>query len=117
MLCLKCGKDTKDAQVFCPECLAGMEKYPVRPDVHIQLPKRNTRNNTKKNAKKKRAPSPEELVEILRAKNRRLLVVILALVLLLGAATYGLLRGKDAPDLIDDFANWGKNYTVETSSE
>ena len=114
MWCLKCGKDTKDEQVFCPQCLAGMEAYPVRPDVHIQLPNQTTRNNAKKNTKKKRAPSPEELVEILRGKNRRLLVVILALVILLGAAVYMLIQGKDAPDMIE---NLGKNYTVETPTE
>lgn len=114
MWCIKCGKDTKNEQVFCPQCLAGMEAYPVRPDVHIQLPNHSARNAAKKNAKKKRTPTPEELVVLLRTKNRRLLVVILVLLLLLGAAAYALTRGADAPSIVE---NWGKNYTVETPTE
>ena len=114
MWCLKCGKDTKDEHVFCPECLAGMENYPVRRDVHIQLPNHTARNNAKKNAKKKRTPSPEEMVEILRSRNRRLLLVILVLTLALGATVYALLPGTEAPDIVE---NWGKNYTVETPTE
>lgn len=114
MWCLKCGKDTKDEQVFCPQCLAGMEKYPVRPDVHIQLPNHNARGAAKRNVKKKRTLSPEETVDILRARNRRLMVIILALVLLLGAAAFMLTHGDEAPDIID---NLGKNYTVKTPNE
>ena len=114
MWCLKCGKDTKDEQVFCPQCLAGMDDYPVRPDVHIQLPNHEARNNPKKNTKKKRAPTPEELVDILRSRNRRLLAIILVLVLLLGAAAYALTQGKDVPEIVE---NWGKNYTVESPTE
>lgn len=114
MWCLKCGKDTKNEQVFCPQCLAGMDAYPVKPDVHIQLPNHSARNNPKKNVKKKRTPTPEDMVAILRTRNRRLLVVILVLVLLLGVAAYALTHGTEAPEIID---NLGKNYTVETSAK
>lgn len=114
MWCLKCGKDTKDEQVFCPQCLARMEKYPVKRDVHIQLPNHKNRDASKKNAKKKRAPTPEELVEILRTRNRRLLAIILVLALLMGATVFMLTKGEEAPDIID---NLGKNYTVKTSDE
>ena len=114
MWCLKCGKDTKNEQVFCPQCLAGMEAYPVKPDVHIQLPNHAARDAAKKNAKKKRAPSLEEQIENLRIRNRRLLLIILVLVLLLGVAAYALIPGTETPDIVE---NWGKNYTVETPTE
>ena len=114
MWCLKCGKDTKNEQVFCPQCLAGMENYPVKPDVHIQLPNRSNQNIAKKGAKKKRAPSPEEMVDMLRKRNRRLLVIILMLILLLTVAAYALTQGAEPAEIID---NLGKNYTVETSAK
>lgn len=121
MWCLKCGKDTKDEQVFCPQCLAVMEKYPVKADVHIQLPNHTVRDNPKKNSKKKRAPSAEEQVEILRSRNRKLLFVILVLVLLLGGASYALAHELNTPDIVENWAkdnkNYGKNFTVETPTE
>ena len=115
MWCLKCGKDTKNEQVFCPQCLAGMDAYPVKPDVHIQLPSHNTRDFTKKNAKKKRTPSPEEMVEVLRSRNRRLLALVLALMLALGALGYAYFKQTTAPVSEENKdQNVGKNYTVIT---
>ena len=43
MACMKCGKDVNEPQVFCDECLAVMERYPVKPGTAIQLPKRQPR--------------------------------------------------------------------------
>lgn len=42
MNCMKCGTEIEESQVFCDDCLAVMEKYPVKPDVAVHLPKRNT---------------------------------------------------------------------------
>ena len=52
MHCLKCGKQTKSEHVFCPGCLTVMEAYPVKPDVHIQLPKDANRESPKKSGRK-----------------------------------------------------------------
>ena len=73
MVCLKCGKNTTNEQVFCDQCLAVMDNYPVKPDIHIQLPNRAAH---KKSSKKKRTPSPEEQVLLLRRKQRRLKWII-----------------------------------------
>ena len=54
MHCLKCGKQTKSEHVFCPGCLTVMEAYPVKPDVHIQLPKDANRESPKKSGRKRR---------------------------------------------------------------
>ena len=119
MWCLKCGKDTKDENVFCPQCLATMENYPVKSDIHIQLPNHEARELAKKNAKKKkRAPSLEEQIEILRTRNRRLAAIIVLLVLMLGAAAYYLLRNNHAPEIVENISKeLGKNYTVESPTE
>ena len=109
MQCLKCGKETKSEQIFCDRCLASMEAYPVKPDVHIQLPKQTDRDLSKKSAKKRRAPSLEEQLVSLRRKNRRLIALLLVLVLLLGGAFYLLLHPHVSTEDADD----GKNYTFE----
>ena len=107
MQCLKCGKETKHEQVFCAQCLAVMDTYPVKPDVHIQLPKQADREFSKKSGKKRRLPSLEEQIASLRRKNRRLGAALLLVVLLLGAAIYLLLRDAAPPTEADT----GKNYT------
>ena len=91
MACLKCGKKTKDDQSFCPRCLEVMEQYPVKKDVHIQLP--NRPEVTVKKAPRKRRPlSAEEQLPILRRKSRRLALAVVALAILLGAAAFLLMK-------------------------
>ena len=41
MSCMKCGKEVSEDQVFCPECLAEMERYPVKPGTPVLLPHRS----------------------------------------------------------------------------
>ena len=80
MNCMKCGKKTKDTQVFCDACLEVMAQYPVKPDVHVQLPNRSPA----KKASYKRPPSAEEQIIRLRSRIKRLKVLILLLMALLG---------------------------------
>ena len=107
MVCLKCGKNTTNEQVFCDQCLAVMDAYPVKPDMHIQLPNRASAD--KKPGKKKRAPSPEELVILLRRKQRRLKWAIALLALALCVVSGLLLYQYLTPENME----WGKNYIVE----
>lgn len=83
MTCMKCGKDTKDGQVFCDHCRESMEAYPVKPDAHIQLPIRNIKAAPKKQIRKK--PTKDAQVASLRLQIRWMWVVILALLLAIGA--------------------------------
>jgi len=62
MICLKCGKKTKEDHVFCDKCLTTMEAYPVKPDVHIQLPNRSAAAAAKKAGPKRRQLTAEEQV-------------------------------------------------------
>ena len=108
MHCLKCGKETKNEQVFCPQCLAVMEVYPVKADVHIQLPNHANRELLKKSGKKRRSPSSEEQLATLRRRNRRLMAALLAMALLLGVAGYLLLRTA-----FTEGFHWRKDYNIE----
>lgn len=109
MACLKCGKKTKDEQVFCAHCLEVMENYPVKRDVHIQLPNRPDAAAQKKHSRKRRNLTADEQVAQLRWKLRQqsAIMAVLIFALLFTAATllYTALS-QDEPDV-------GKNYTYE----
>ena len=107
MECLKCGKKAKDEQVFCDQCLAAMEAYPVKPDIHIQLPNRPVADPSKKSGKKRRNLSPEEQAVYFRRRSRRLAVLCVALVAALcvtAAMLAHTVLHSENPEL-------GKNYT------
>ena len=107
MACLKCGKNTTDQQSFCSRCLEVMEDYPVKPDVHIQLPSRPTVPDTKKSPRKRRSLSAEEKLPVLRRRLRKLVALVVALAILLGAAVFFLLQGYFTEKELEP----GKNYT------
>lgn len=107
MDCLKCGKKTTDEQVFCTQCLEIMEAYPVKPDVHIQLPNRPAPVSPKRASRRRRNLSADEQVSLLRKRLRRLTAALILVSLLLAAAGvslgYVLTRHPDS--------ELGKNYT------
>ncbi len=108
MACLKCGKKTKDDQSFCPRCLEVMEQYPVKKDVHIQLPNR-PEVTAKKATRKRRALSYEEATVLWRKRTRWLAALVFLLMLLLGVATF--LLAKDW--LTQEQPPTGQDFTTE----
>ena len=107
MNCLKCGKDTKSEQSFCNHCLAAMDAYPVKSDVHVQLPFRPTEVSPKKTVGRRRSATPEEQLTRLRKRTRRLTAAVALLALLLCAAGGAILHNV----LSQDSVELGKNYT------
>lgn len=107
MSCLKCGKKTADEQVFCADCLSSMEAYPVKPDVHVQLPNRPAAQTGKKSGRKRRALTKEEQIAVLRRRVRRLIALVLLLAVLLGVL------GAMLADVMlhHEELELGKNYT------
>ena len=113
MNCMKCGVEIPENQVFCDHCLAVMEEYPIKPDAHIHLPKREAPAEApKRPVKKKRTPTLEEQVSSLRRKvlRLRLAAVVLVFLLCLATAFLGL-------KIYEDFTvpETGRNYTIDTS--
>ena len=103
MSCMKCGKAAEDGQAFCARCLAVMESYPVKPDVHIQLPAHTAEETGKKPARKKR-PARERSAASLRKQIGWMWAAIVLLMLAL-AFSWGketVLPAEKAP---------GQNYT------
>ena len=115
MNCIKCGKKTRDELKFCPTCLAAMELYPVKADVHIQLPNRQKTDATKKSGRKRHITPPEEQVVQLRKSLRtaRIFCILLAVLLCVTGAMLlnaVLFHPEEGVDL-------GKNYTYDSSME
>ncbi len=107
MNCLKCSKDTKNEQCFCKRCLEAMDAYPVKSDVHVQLPIRPLEASPKKTAGRRRSIPPEEQLARLRRRARRLTAAVTLLALLLCAACGAILHNI----LSQESVELGKNYT------
>ena len=112
MGCIKCGRDTVSEQVFCPDCLAEMEKYPVRPGTVVQLPTRKGSAAVKKPTKKRAIPL-EEQVKLLKKRVRNLTIA-----LLIAAALAAALAVPAMEHLMEDQFKIGQNYnTVVPTTE
>ena len=82
MNCLKCGREVPEGQLFCEGCLLEMEKYPIKPNTAVQLPRREERK--KPAAKRRQAPSAEEKLRSAKRSLRQIVVLwVITLVLLI----------------------------------
>ena len=109
MFCLRCGKETREGQVFCDDCLNVMEEYPIKPGTVIQLPTRQDKPPARRPARKQRSLPPEEQVPQLRRLIRRLAVAVSVLALLLCVTAAALARTYFHGNTD---RNIGKNYTT-----
>ncbi len=109
--CLKCGRSRRENQAFCDECLAEMEKYPVKPGVVVLLPQRE-KSSFKPTGRRRAIPSPEE--QVARLKKR---LIALWLALLLALAAIGGLSWLMVSDYLEEQQNIGplpgQNYSSE----
>lgn len=39
-VCMRCGREIEEGQVFCQDCLKEMSRYPVDPNTVVQIPLR-----------------------------------------------------------------------------
>lgn len=111
MKCLRCGKEIKDQNVFCQNCLNAMEAYPVKPDTHFYLPSHTVRSVPKKNRRKKRVLSSGEQLTLARHTVRGLTVAVIVLSLLLVGAAALLIHDWLTPTDLDI----GRNYTFQST--
>lgn len=109
MQCMKCGKETVNDQVFCLDCLAEMEAYPVPPGTPAVIPTRAVRNPAPRN----REPSHVEQLHRLRKRLQRLWICVVTLAVLLGlsigALVYVLSNQPGGPPI-------GQNYSTTEST-
>lgn len=112
MYCLKCGKETQENQVFCPDCLKDMADNPVKPGTPVVLPSRSAIE--KRAIQKKKQLTPEERILQLqmRLKQLRVLAGILALALCVALAAAFYLHHRQAEE-----AAPGQNYSIVSPTE
>ena len=109
MSCMKCGREMSGEGVFCDECLAEMENYPVKPGTLVYLPRRKQEAPPKKSHhRRKPQPAPEEQVKNLRRALWRLTAVLLVTLALLGVAGHFAVTSL----LENDRFRPGQNYSV-----
>lgn len=110
MQCMKCGREIANRQVFCEECLAEMEKYPVKPGTVVQLPPRPRQTTVKKsNAHRRPERQPKEKIKILRWWVGILsLLLAVTLTLLIGLSLFTADYIKENKDKLLP----GQNYSV-----
>ena len=105
MKCMRCGASINAGAVFCDDCLADMEKHPVKPGTPINLPRREKQQTVKRS--KRRVRKPEDQLTALR----RLVVWLMALIVLLTLAlTASIYMLTNQPDQSDGNRLPGQNY-------
>ena len=75
MYCLKCGREVYEDQVFCPDCVSVMEKYPVKPGTVILLPRRREGNGGSRPVVRRKTLSMEEQLRKQRRTIRNLIIL------------------------------------------
>lgn len=111
MNCLKCGRVIEEGQVFCSDCLLEMQKYPVKPGVTVQLPKREEVLPGKR-VHSRPVLSPEEQVKLLRRRNRILTASLVLTLLVLAAVCFFSVEKLTQTRMLP-----GQNYSAVTSTE
>lgn len=87
MQCLKCGSETVSDRAFCEECRAGMDQYPVQPNLAVVLPKRDVSPVSRKVTRKK-AVAVEEQIQVLKNRIRFLWILLIAFSILSALLIY-----------------------------
>ena len=109
MNCMRCGRETPEEQVFCPGCLAEMEKCPVKPDATVRIPRRPD-PVPRRNVRRKGIPEEEQIRQLKKQ------VRLLAWLLILAAIVIVALSIPAVRSLLEDSISLlpGQNYTSAT---
>ncbi len=115
MYCLKCGKETRSENVFCDGCLETMERYPIKPDTPVQLPRRQAASAAKKQTRR-RILTQEEIIQRLKVTVRVLIACLLISCLTIGSLCWlCFFSPKETPVPVPE-NDVGKNYTVDVTN-
>ena len=104
MECLRCGRETKEGQVFCFACEALMTKHPVKPNTVVTIPERSARVRNANPRKPARAEEDtEELHRIIMQLRLWVCILMAALMLCVAVLTWQELTRDTKPAI-------GQNY-------
>lgn len=109
MYCMKCGKKIPEKQAFCDNCLAVMDRFPVKPGTRVLLPNREIPTTVKKAPAKRKVLSVEE--QLARSKKViQWLSLILAVTFLALFLSVSLLIETISPEI--EAGAIGQNYNT-----
>ena len=110
---MKCGREIPAGSVFCEDCLADMEKYPVKPGTVVNIPVQP--RQPVKRTERHPVHTPEQRVKTLTKRVRAMgFALTLSVTLLIGAGAllFSMIRDGETASVL------GQNYsTVEDPSE
>ncbi len=107
---MKCGREIENG-VFCTTCINQMTRYPVKPGTVVQIPYRAPETASKKNAVRKKMPTPEEQNDKLRKIVRGMGITIGSLLLILAITVLALYQSLDT-NKSDKPQGIGRNYST-----
>ena len=114
MNCIKCGAEVREPQVFCDRCLADMERYPVKPNITVNLPNRPVDPPAKRKSRRTRYIKPEDQIRHLRGRIRLLALALSVALVAFAFTAVMLLRVLDTKE---DSYGPGQNYdTISTDN-
>ena len=109
--CLKCGKKAAEQSVFCSECLAVMEQYPVKPGTVVHIPQRQSVSSGKRQADYETIQKEQIAYQGRVIRWLTTIVAVLSILLVITAVfLVRTLENATARPMI------GKNYTTSTSA-
>lgn len=107
MQCIKCGRDSDGAGVFCSDCLEDMKKSPVDPNVRINIIPRSSKRRSEPSAQSQKQDQTAQIAALKR-RIRNLRAGLLVMCLLLAAAVGFIcwqFTSEDGPSI-------GQNYST-----
>ena len=110
MNCMKCGRETENEAVFCQDCLAEMEKYPVNHGAVVLLPRRREPSLLKK-IPKRHVPTAEEQIIVFRK-----IVLYLSIALAICVVAIVLMFKPTMHYVLDEHVEIGQNYSSVVST-
>ena len=116
MNCVKCGKKTEGKDVFCPECLETMQRYPVNPGTKVHIPAR-PEPAERKQTKSRKEKSSEEQIAALQRRVRWLMMVIVGLIVALAVTVGMLVYQMNEPADEQPPQSRSRNYTTSATED
>lgn len=111
MQCLKCGKEIPAKDVFCNECLAQMQHYPIKPGTVALIPPQPPQQ--KRTAERRVLSTEHKLKNATRRVRVLSFLLTLAVTLLIGvsALLISMMQDGSIEPLI------GQNYSTASTSD
>lgn len=113
MNCMKCGREIALGQVFCKDCLADMEQYPIEPGTPVPMFNITPTSAPKRPTTTRKQKKPEEQVSTLKRWIAALSVMLFVVVLGFSMITAILLHRLENADQKDPL---GQNYISQDTN-